>query len=422
MDFEKTIRELINEGYISLARELLSVVEEDYPHLRLEIEMKAGNWKTALEIYEKLPEDVKKNYPYDILMKRSRDFPTEDYVKTVEYYGKGNYTTGLMAAQVLRSRHPEVLEFLALELLNAREKGDRNRAKKLEKMLAKIDRSHPLLRIRTTEAVWNVFVIIALIAILAFSIVNLFVSPTLNIGPKISKVTTKIETLGNEVADLRGAVEILKTDLSSLGTNMEKGFEEMRAKVSGLGEMVNSLEVNLEELSKRMEGQNADLQAFIAGTANEVYNSIKRSSEEMNKRFSDKLEEIGSRVEELRMKLETLESGVNVIKTKTPLFSFTHLKNVNILRILWIVAHQYYRLGDFPTAIAILDNVIENIERNNLKDLYFADDAYYYRALCYYEMGDWSKARDEFKKFVDIFSNSLYVPHAEYFIRVIAGE
>ncbi len=42
---ENVVRSLIREGKINRARALLSIFEDEYPHLIMEVEAAAGNWR-----------------------------------------------------------------------------------------------------------------------------------------------------------------------------------------------------------------------------------------------------------------------------------------------------------------------------------------------------------------------------------------
>jgi len=57
---EKFIRLLIANNELSLARNILEALGEKYSYLLFELEVQAGNYKRAVEIYNYLPKDKHK--------------------------------------------------------------------------------------------------------------------------------------------------------------------------------------------------------------------------------------------------------------------------------------------------------------------------------------------------------------------------
>nr|WP_250880095.1 hypothetical protein [Thermosipho sp. 1244] len=72
-------------------------------------------------------------------------------------------------------------------------------------------------------------------------------------------------------------------------------------------------------------------------------------------------------------------------------------------------------------SINILEFVIDKAVSLNVKNIYFLDDTYYYRALNYYQIGDFEKSYLLFKDFIERFPNSTYSKHAKYFIERVGG-
>ncbi|KUK20149.1 tetratricopeptide repeat protein, partial [Pseudothermotoga lettingae] len=92
--------------------------------------------------------------------------------------------------------------------------------------------------------------------------------------------------------------------------------------------------------------------------------------------------------------------------------------SIDLVRSLWLFGYQLYRSGYYQDAYNVLENV-----SNILKDtsIYFKDDAFYFMALSSYEVGNIVMASQLFSKFITLYPDSEYVPHAKYFLERMSG-
>ena len=59
---ERFIRTLISRNELSLARNIIGSLGENYNHLLFELEVQSGNYKKALEIFNYLPKEKQQMY------------------------------------------------------------------------------------------------------------------------------------------------------------------------------------------------------------------------------------------------------------------------------------------------------------------------------------------------------------------------
>ncbi|QTA37708.1 tetratricopeptide repeat protein [Thermosipho ferrireducens] len=395
------VRDLIKKREITLARNIVSIVESEYPFLKFEVEIAAGNYKTAMEIYKKLPENYKTLYNVQDYEKKAENFPTEDFETVIETISSENYTSSVILLEELKKEFPEVVEAIALELEAARRKGDKKRAKELSKILEQIDKTHPGLLKKETDSKPNIVIMSLLIVIITISLIALF-NPI-------------ILSLNKEITNVKANLDYLETELSNKTAIVSNKMDSLKTLVT-----------------TKMDDLKSDMENTIKTTfsTEKLENVINNQFAEFNKKLSDQkflLNSLSERVVELSLSISNLERNVKNMKlqvsltppTPTELEKFLPTpRNTQMLRVFWLLGYQYYKIKNYKLALELIDKVIESSSGLNL---YFIDDAFYYRALIYYEMGDIENAYILFKDFVLRFPDSLYTPHAHYFINKLGG-
>jgi|GEM_PF-2438469 len=255
---EKFVRLLLSENEISLARNLLNSLGEEYLHLLLELELKVGNYKRAVEIFNMLPEERRQNYLHLI---NTAEQGAQEVVlsleKVLSNLYNDNYPLAYAELQRLKREFPQVVEVLALEILTSLKRGDKKRARTLAELLKKLDRTHPVLskldeRGSLPSLLLPVVAIVVLLIVLLNFLVSLNIywkSPTISFGRLESEVTN----VSRNLQVIRDVLAIVERKL----TTLEQTTSESVSKVSpSLADATNStadLEAKLTSIVKYLE-------------------------------------------------------------------------------------------------------------------------------------------------------------------------
>ncbi|ACM23828.1 MULTISPECIES: tetratricopeptide repeat protein [Thermotoga] len=375
---EKIVRDLLSEKRITEARNLLSLFPGEFPHLELEVEYAARNWKAVKRIYESLPEELKEKYAehyehatsqYSIDYSRE----AEEALKELE---RKNVQGAISIVESIVKDYPELVEVIALRYKLARQRNDRKAMEKYRKLLMELDRTHPvLLENGLSSRKTGLFEILTISLLVAIFLVSLF---ALYIVP------------------------------SSVKKESETPVIEQTVDIKPLEQRVEDVLSNIAVLSESM----GKLNDLVEGRFTEVQSDVKTVSED--------LESLKDLLANLNRKLSQIESALSTISTResTPSVVYVPSKESRIERAksLWFLGYMFYLRREYDEAIRRFDLAIEEIGEENV---YFKDDVYYYRALSYYFKGDLSTARRLFEDFIEKFPDSEYTDDAEYFLKRI---
>ena len=408
---ESVVRSLIKEGKLSRARALLSVFQDEYPHLLFELEETAGNYEAALKIYEQLPEDVKKIYEQRAkkLKERLKREYRKDFRDAVAEMEKKNYEGALALLEGITKDYPELVEAVALKLEIARRRGDRAKAQSLEQLLEALDSTHPSLISKSQKkapsfGAFEYVVIILSSVILALSLMVLFTIPTKSfIEEKLKPSTVRVDLTGIEkriTSETERVIEAVKgIEIPEVPkVDVQKIAEEVSKVVSAsVGEKIAELEKMVKE-------------------ARSVAPSTVVASVDL-KPLENKIERLASIVEEMKKRVDgyfapPILPGERVYKPSTKL---------DAAKIYWLAGYIMYLKKDYRSAVDLFEKSLRIIEEN-FPHVYFHDDCYYYLALSYYMMGDYESAKKHFERFMREFPKSEYVDDAEMFLKEIGGE
>ncbi|WP_041083759.1 tetratricopeptide repeat protein [Thermotoga profunda] len=372
---ERVVRDLIRNNQLSRARAVLSLFQDEYPHLLLELEASCGNWKMVSKIYEKLTDQRKEEYKtlYKTATERVKTDYTEDVKEAFEEISKNNFEGGMAILEGVSKAYPELAEAIALKLELARRKRDKARAKIYEEALKKIDASHPLLISKPEEAPkfagLDMILLIAIIATLVVALTGVF----LNFSQ-----SNRISGMKTEIAELKDRIQNLDTSVAD----------------------VKNVLSNLEKLSI-------------------VEQKIDQTSQEFSTSFEKVLQMIESVKISDSQELRALKDEITKLlltNTSTSRSTLTLSKNLNLelTKSLWLFGYRLYKAQYYQDAYNVLNNVVSILKDT---DLYFKDDAFYYMTLSLYESGDVTTAKKLFEEFTKNYPNSEYVPHAKYFLQ-----
>ncbi len=409
---ESVVRALIKEGKLSRARALLSVFQDEYPHLLFELEETAGNYEAALKIYEKLPEDVKKIYEQRAkkLKERLKREYRKDFRDAVAEIEKKNYEGALALLEGITKDYPELVEAVALKLEIARRRGDRAKAQSLEQLLEALDSTHPSLISKPQKkapsfGAFEYVVIILSSVILALSLMVLFTVPT----KAFIEERLKFEKPG-------------KIDLTGIEKRITSETERVIEAVKGI-EIPEVPKVDVQKIAE-------EVSKAVSKSLNEKISELEKAIKEVKptvpsttvasvdlKPLEAKIERLASIVEEMKKRVDgyfapPILPGERVYKPSTKL---------DAAKVYWLAGYIMYLKKEYKSAVDLFVKSLRIIEEN-FPHVYFHDDCYYYLALSYYMMGDYENAKKHFENFIKEFPKSEYVDDAQMFLKEIGGE
>ena len=407
---ESVVRSLVREGKINRARALLSVFEDEYPHLLLEVESAAGNWKIVKKIYQSLPKDLQKEYEilYKTAQEKSKEDYTQDMREAVSEMTKQNFEGALALLEGITRKHPELIEAIALKYEIARRKGDISKARRLEEILKSVDPSHPVLAVYATRSerrkqvafgLESLLMLISILVVLVISIVSLILTP------KISH----FQSLENKLSDVEKAIESVIPQIKPSKNGLTAQDVERVVK--------SALEETLSEVKPATVS--IDLSGVMAGI-----NEIKAELSNLSVGMREVMKELKN--------IEMVPATVVAYAPSTPveLSEVAQLQNwervykpaseLDRAKIYWLAGYIMYLKGMYGDAVRLFNKSLD-IVRAKYPAVYFRDDCEYYRALSYYMMGDLWQAKKLFEEFIIRFPRSQYADDAQYFLDRIGG-
>lgn len=369
---ERLIRELIRENQLSKARGILSIFQDDYPHLMLELEAASGNWMAVLKLYERLSEEKKEEYKtlYKTAQERVKENYKEDIKDSFEEMDRANLEGAMAILESVSKTYPELVEVIALKLELARRKGDKAREKIFEDLLKKLDASHPTL-LRKSEGVrklsFDMIMLILISATLVFSILGVLFS-----GPRKAELS-----------------KIFEEKLAPI-SEQTKNLNEMSKRLSM---QIGSVESKLQEMTQTDVKLAQDL-SVLKSQINGVLSEIESSRQV-----------VLDAVDQIKQLLITTSS---VRKTYTLQSEF----DTDTARSIWLFGYSLYKKGYYLDAAELLKSLLSHLKN----DLYFKDDAHYYMALSYYYAGNNEEAKRAFDSFLKAYPTSQYAGYAKSFL------
>lgn len=372
---ERLIRELIRENQLSKARGILSIFQDDYPHLVLELEAASGNWMAVLKLYERLSEEKKEEYK--TLFKTAQDRVKENYKEDIkdsfEEMERANLEGAMAILESVSKAYPELVEAIALKLELARRKGDKAREKIFEDLLKKLDASHPTLS-RKLEGVrrysLDMIVLILVSVTLFFSIIGVFFS-----GPRKDVFSKIVEEKLAPISQQMKGLNEMSGQLSVRVGNVESKIQEMTQTDAKLIQDLSGLKIQINDVLAEIE---SNKQAAL------------------------------SAISEIKQMLAVAPSNR---RTYVPQSEF----DTDTARSVWLFGYSLYKRGYYSDAAELLKGLLDHLK----DDLYFKDDVHYYMALSYYYAGNNKEAKEAFESFLKTYPTSQYAIYAKSFLNRI---
>ncbi|MGJ8455768.1 tetratricopeptide repeat protein [Pseudothermotoga sp. U03pept] len=377
---ERVVRDLIRNNQLSRARAVLSLFQDEYPHLLLELEAASGNWRMVPKIYERLSGERKEEYKtlYKTAVERVKADYVDDVKEAFEEISKNNFEGGMAILESVSKAYPELSEAIALKLELARRKKDKARAKIYEEALKKIDASHPLLVTKPEKVSkstnTDIVLLVGILATLVLALVGVFLS--LSQSSRMSGMNTEIVQLKDQFVKLDSSVAEIKNSL----LNFERIFV-LEEKIDRNSQQISNSAERILEVIQSMKFANSE--------------ELKALKEELTKLLAASVSK---------------QQRLNLVLSKD--------LDAELSKSLWLFGYRLYKAGYYQDAYTILNNVSSILSGTGL---YFEDDAYYYMALSVYEAGDIATAKEAFRAFLSIYPNSEYAPHARYFLTKVNG-
>ncbi len=415
---ESVIRSLIREGKISRARALLSIFADEYPHLLLEVEAAAGNYRIVKKIYPTLSKELQKRYEelYKKALEKAKEDYSGDFKEAVSELGKNNLEGALALIEGITRKHPELLEAIALKYEIAKKKGETTKAKRIEEIIKGIDPSHPVLAVYgvrrekkvSSQPITNALMLVSIMIVLALSIISLLVTPNLS---HIKKIENKVE---------------------SLEKTIEKAMPDIKNRKYLTAEDVrNIVKEELKSIAKAedIESIKSDIESIASEVAN-LYSAFDTFKGDMSKVSRD--------ISYIKDRIEKISFPATVVVAGSPTYSRVALASggedifenwekiykpsseLDRAKIYWLAGYAMYLKGKYRTAVRLFEKCLDIVEAK-FPRVYFHDDCFYYRALSYYMMGDYWQAHKLFNEFIIEFPRSQYADDARYFLKKISG-
>lgn len=372
---ERLIRELIRENQLSKARGILSIFQDDYPHLVLELEAASGNWMAVLKLYERLSEEKKEEYKtlYKTAQDRVKENYKEDIKDSFEEMDRANLEGAMAILESVSKAYPELVEAIALKLELARRKGDKAREKIFEDLLKKLDASHPTLSRKPEGARKSSFDMILLLLIsatLVFSIIGVFLS-----GPR-KEVFSKV----------------------------------VEEKLTPVSEQMRSLNETSKQLSMRVGNVESKIQEITQTNV-----KLAQDLSELKTQMNNVLAEIETNKQAVRGIINEVKQMLTVTPSARGTYVLRSEFDADTARSIWLFGYNLYKKGYYLDAAELLKGLLDHLKN----DLYFKDDAHYYMALSYHYAGNNREAKEAFENFLKTYPTSQYATYAKSFLNRI---
>lgn len=326
---ERFIRILISRNELSLARNIIGSLGENYNHLLFELEVQSGNYKKALEIFNYLPKEKQQMYIHIVdTIEKDAEKVSEAFGNLIKNLQSENFPIFIAEIQKLKKDYPQVVEVVALELISAVKRGDKKKIKLLSEILEQIDKTHPALsHVKRGKNFGNIFVPAILIALFVIVLSNLIISIFSLSASDIatfSNLNKEIANIAKSIESLTGKTEYNNDQLNSLSQSIEglKGILENINKLVSENENKDSTQfasddLSIEKINKALEEVRKSLQSVVSriNSVDKKVSAIEPSKdiqinkddEKINKLLGDVLE-IKKTINNLSQQIATLES------------------------------------------------------------------------------------------------------------------
>jgi tetratricopeptide (TPR) repeat protein len=273
---ERFIRFLISNNELSLARNILEALGKKYNHLLFELEVKAGNYARAVEIFNFMPREQQELYIHVVeSIEKDVSKVSEALERILKQFNEENYPIVIAEIQKIKKEFPQVIEIIAMELLTVLKRGDKKKIQLLSEILSQLDRTHPVLTQVKKQKSFGTFLFPALTLVifivvlvnLVVSFMNITKSGALQLGKlekSISNLEGKIEGYTNDITkkyeELSRTLEVVKTSLDYINKKLENPTQAsndslpkaLSDQLSLVNEKLSDVERQISQLAKNL--------------------------------------------------------------------------------------------------------------------------------------------------------------------------
>ena len=287
---EKFLRMLIVRNELSLARNLIESLGDSYNHVLFELEVKAGNLKRAVEIYNLLPKDKQQIYLHMVEgIENDAEEVARSLEKILREFQTENYPIVIAEAQKLKRSFPQVVEVVAIELLTAIRKGDKKKIKTLSDILRQLDKSHPVLsQVKSSHGNASAIIPAIIVTIFALVLINLFISVfSLTKSPALE--------LGN-----------VESGIKDIASKMQSYNTQSSAQIAALSDALVTIKASLDYLDQKLS------QAMKSATYTDISSSSSQNDafvENLVKSIEDQMKLISDRISKMEKSIASIDSS-----------------------------------------------------------------------------------------------------------------
>jgi len=287
---EKFLRMLIVRNELSLARNLIESLGDSYNHVLFELEVKAGNLKRAVEIYNLLPKDKQQIYLHMVEgIENDAEEVARSLEKILREFQTENYPIVIAEAQKLKRSFPQVVEVVAIELLTAIRKGDKKKIKTLSDILRQLDKSHPVLsQVKSSHGNASAIIPAIIVTIFALVLINLFISVfSLTKSPALE--------LGN-----------VESGIKDIASKMQSYNTQSSAQIAALSDALVTIKASLDYLDQKLS------QAMKSATYTDISSSSSQNDafvENLVKSIEDQMKLISDKISKMEKSIASIDSS-----------------------------------------------------------------------------------------------------------------
>jgi tol-pal system protein YbgF len=196
--------------------------------------------------------------------------------------------------------------------------------------------------------------------------------------------------------------EALRKDVTTLQ-------DKLGAKQQVLDDQIKQLKAVLEEATKVLKRNSADLGADVDGlradirTANGLVTAVNNSVNELKTAFDKYRKENDARMDSLETRVGQIESGKPSANSSPD--------------DLWRLGSQAFEASRYNDAIDIFKRLVQTYPTNDR-----ADDAQYFRGQAYTNMKDWDHAIGAYQQLYEKYPDSSLADDGMYFAALAAQE
>ncbi|MDM7320969.1 MAG: hypothetical protein P3W91_004490, partial [Fervidobacterium sp.] len=295
-----------------------------YNHLLFELEVKAGNYARAVEIFNFMPREQQELYIHVVeSIEKDVSKVSEALERILKEFNEENYPIVIAEIQKIKKEFPQVIEIIAMELLTALKRGDKKKIQLLSEILSQLDRTHPVLTQVKKQKSFGTFLFPALtLVIFIVVLVNLVVS-FMNFTKSGALQLGKLE---KSISNLQGKIEGYTNDITKKYEELSRNLEVVKTSLDYINKKLeNPTQASNDSLPKAL----SDQLSLVNEKLSDVERQISQLAKNLNKRVSignpgsqttiaeygdTALKELSTQIRALKERIVSLEGKLESMK------------------------------------------------------------------------------------------------------------